>query len=112
MDPIRNCIMFVRLVSLRQYGLTFAKPSGGLEKARQRVIRTTILCFEYIPFNKALGRVESSIDPDRLQIAEGTTGKRRKKRPRLARQRSGRGSEGTAITRWPHDSEPEAWLDK
>ena len=93
------------MLRLRQFGLTFAKPNGGMEVARQNVVWTTALCLSYFPIKQAPGRVGSGICKDRLQFENATTEERlrEKKRPRLARRRKRRGGKGTAITLWPRE---------
>ena len=56
---------------LRHYGLTLAKPQGGIEEARQKCRAGDCFGVENHPCYEALSRERSGIEPDRSQIAEG-----------------------------------------
>ena len=65
-DPVASHIKFAGVLCLRQYGLRLAKPQGDIEITSQCRMDD---CpgFGHFPYNKALGRAGSGIEPDRSQ---------------------------------------------
>ena len=103
--PVASHFRFVRLLCLRRYGLTFAKPDGSTERAKTACRMDDNTVFEWFLENKALGGVGLGIDIEKLQTEWPTHKKTTKKKKGL--DSPGGGKAKGRPSQWPCDSEPE-----